>query len=257
MTINTTLFTEWRNRTQWQAPPYNAPSPNLVAILDYLTVRWGGVSLGIKTKEPVKAGARPRAHHFGAALDWRWQYHSQFPNATFISREVLETEVLPFLIEWSAELGIQAIHDRERIWRSKRNNGVHGWQKYETGYTGWIHTETTPQSFSDHVPVSQRLALAGVDHNWPPIDFGKGLFGLWPLNPNKPTLRRFRVCPPDAVAYAQSVIHHHGGGDIKIDGKYGPQTEIRVKNVQRFFGLTADGIVGSQTWRLLDWMTTL
>jgi hypothetical protein len=267
MTINTTLFTEWRDRKDWELPPYESASPNLLAILDYLTNRWGGVSLGIETKETLKVGARPRAHHFGAALDWRWQAHSAFGNRRFITRTVLDAEVLPFLINWSQELGIQAIHDGTppggrigRVWRSVREVGMpHGWQPYSTGYTGWIHIETTPQSFSDNVPVQTRLDIAMGQPPQGPPDMPEqfGPFGLWPLNARKPRLERGKVPPAidnGAVRYLQQVIALRAGGNIAVDGAFGPQTEKRVRDLQTFFGLVVDGIVGQQTWRTIDWL---
>jgi hypothetical protein len=41
-------------------------------------------------------------------------------------------------------------------------------------------------------------------------------------------------------------------GDIVVDGDFGPKTETAVTNIQRFFGASVDGIVGPQTWTILD-----
>jgi peptidoglycan hydrolase-like protein with peptidoglycan-binding domain len=38
------------------------------------------------------------------------------------------------------------------------------------------------------------------------------------------------------------------GHQIAVDGDFGPQTEQAVKTFQQNHGLTADGIVGPQTW---------
>ncbi len=256
MTINTTLFTEWRDRTDWNAPQFNRDSPNLRSLLDYLRWCYGGVSLGCHTGEPVKAGSRPRAHHFGAALDWRWERHPAYPDIKFITRHQLDTEVLPFLIEWSQELGIQAIHDRGRIWRSVRANGNHGWQDYDTGYTGWIHIETTPRSFEDDVAIQARLDIAtGIPDVVfpkpvaPAVDFRTGQWGLWPLA-TKVLIKRGDK--GDIVRYMQSVISFKAGGNITIDGDFGPKTELRVRDLQAFFGLVIDGLVGKRTWALID-----
>jgi hypothetical protein len=267
MTINTTLFTEWRDRKDWKEPQFERDSPNLIAILDYLTGRWGGVSLGCHTDEPVRAGTRPRAHHFGSALDWRWERHANFPNARFLTRHQLDTEVLPVLINWSAELGIQAIHDKGRIWRSVRRpvDGGHGWKDQRTGYTGWVHIETTPQSFNDNVPIQTRLDIAfgGVGVQLQPappvVDFISGVWATWPMVA-KPLIRL--GSEGDTVRYLQSVIAHKGGGNIAIDGGFGPKTEQRVREVQMFWKhhgipLVIDGMVGKNTWRVIDWMTTL
>lgn len=41
------------------------------------------------------------------------------------------------------------------------------------------------------------------------------------------------------------------GGSIKIDGIFGPNTQLKVKEFQKKFGLKVDGIVGPQTWDIL------
>jgi len=39
--------------------------------------------------------------------------------------------------------------------------------------------------------------------------------------------------------------------DVTVDGVFGPKTEAGVKQMQGFFGITADGIVGPVTWQAL------
>lgn len=58
----------------------------------------------------------------------------------------------------------------------------------------------------------------------------------------------------EAVRRVQQIIHDHGGGNIVVDGHFGPHTKRRVRDVQNFFGLTADGIVGPKTWDVLNFM---
>ncbi|MDM5196626.1 peptidoglycan-binding protein [Fictibacillus enclensis] len=41
------------------------------------------------------------------------------------------------------------------------------------------------------------------------------------------------------------------GGSIKIDGIFGPKTEVRVKGFQKKHHLRVDGIVGRETWEVL------
>ena len=41
---------------------------------------------------------------------------------------------------------------------------------------------------------------------------------------------------------------------IKVDGKFGPQTERAVKGFQTFWGLEVDGVVGPKTWGVIDWL---
>ena len=41
-------------------------------------------------------------------------------------------------------------------------------------------------------------------------------------------------------------------GDLTVDGDFGVKTEAAVKAFQKSKGLTADGIIGCNTWRSLQ-----
>lgn len=103
----------------------------------------------------------------------------------------------------------------------------------------------------------------------PPIVFDPraGRFGLWPIKSDKPRLAvqsyveaRRRLADNrwrwtgDGVRYLQGVILHKGGGRIVVDGSYGPQTEGRVRDLQRQFDYVVDGRVGPQTWGAVDFL---
>lgn len=53
------------------------------------------------------------------------------------------------------------------------------------------------------------------------------------------------------VAMAQATMVHKSGQKIDIDGLFGAATVAATKNVQKFFGLTVDGIIGKNTWEVL------
>lgn len=43
-------------------------------------------------------------------------------------------------------------------------------------------------------------------------------------------------------------------GNLAVDGDFGPKTEARIKDLQAAYALTADGIIGSDTFTLLSWL---
>jgi peptidoglycan hydrolase-like protein with peptidoglycan-binding domain len=62
--------------------------------------------------------------------------------------------------------------------------------------------------------------------------------------------------PGDSVKQIQVIILLKAGGDISITGVFDQQTEKRVKDLQQFFGLKDDGIVGEKTWVILDFVAS-
>lgn len=253
MTVNK-HFHNWQKDDRWDEEPFEQASPNLVKILEYLEAKWGGLSLGIHHDRPIRSGSSPSSHAFGAALDWRWD--------SDLSREELEDEVLPFLILNSKELGVQAIHDQGRIWRSSRSTPTGGgWRSYDTGYGAWIHVETTDTDWGDDTPVTDRLADLPPDQEpapqWPPYN-PPTQWGLFPVDPNKPKLHNTAARNTQSkphVHYLQSVLHHLCGRPaLEVDGWFGNQTEKAVRDFQKFFGFTVDGWVGPQTWGMVDYI---
>jgi hypothetical protein len=53
------------------------------------------------------------------------------------------------------------------------------------------------------------------------------------------------------VRSLQALLNTKAGASLTIDGSFGPATTTAVKNVQRFFGQTQDGVVGEKTWGVL------
>jgi len=69
-----------------------------------------------------------------------------------------------------------------------------------------------------------------------------------------PTLRKGdRGAHVSDLQFALSLL----GQTVAIDGSFGPQTDTAVRNVQRFWKLGVDGIVGPQTKNTIAWLLTL
>lgn len=66
----------------------------------------------------------------------------------------------------------------------------------------------------------------------------------------KPVLRQGAHGP--AVMELQRKLNAVGGAGLAVDGAFGPRTSQAVKNFQGFFKLGVDGVVGPQTWGMLD-----
>lgn len=73
-----------------------------------------------------------------------------------------------------------------------------------------------------------------------------------PVDENKPTIRR--GSKGEYVTLAQTKLLNKGYdlGKWGVDGSFGSATEAAVKNFQRDNGLTADGIIGKNTWAALE-----
>jgi peptidoglycan hydrolase-like protein with peptidoglycan-binding domain len=50
----------------------------------------------------------------------------------------------------------------------------------------------------------------------------------------------------------QAVVNAKLGSRLAVDGQYGKKTTAAVKRFQKAAGITADGIVGPQTWAALN-----
>lgn len=56
------------------------------------------------------------------------------------------------------------------------------------------------------------------------------------------------------VELLQVIIRDKAGGGVPVDGYYGPTTAERVMDLQKFFGLEPDGIVGPKTWSIVAFL---
>jgi hypothetical protein len=202
----------------WQQSPldplvarWNVCSPNLIQIRDYLVRCWGGQNLGCHQDRSIVGGASKSSHSYGAALDWGWDVTAHRGPG----RHTLDATILPFLINNSKELGVQALHDyqKSRIWRpmgfSGRPADGDGWKLQPAGsqmgqdWARWIHVETHLDEWPEIRSVDERVG-EGMRFNWGParlVDTRKGQGLTRKLNPAETvTVHRNGTVPAEATA---------------------------------------------------------
>ena len=260
----TVTFFDWQRATfPPGVAPYNTLSPNLIAVRHELETRHGGTRLGGYGVRPVRNGTDPSSHGFGAAINHRIE-----------PRERL-LQAVDWLIANHVRLGIQAIHDYVgcRIWHANRYPGkpMEAWWRPQRpnpangmgqSWATYLHIETDRLNWGNNVPVHLRDLVNPLP---PPVepkptvlfDPAKGVWGLYPLNKNKLTIREVThtAATDEAEAlclYLQWVLRLKASQNIKPDGDFGPSTGDAVERFQTYLGLHVDRVVGPQTWAWID-----
>lgn len=160
MSVQTVFFDWATSGLDWLKAPYNACAPNLRVIRDELNARFGvGVDLGCHVDRSIRDGSAISDHAYGAALDWR------YPDDT-------KDDVIAWLIDNSAELHVDAIHDYVgcRIWRAGRTKYVTDahtlWWRAQTpnpnngmgqAWAAYLHIATNRAGFADTTPIPDRF----------------------------------------------------------------------------------------------------
>lgn len=225
--------------TDWQKiqPKLKPCSPNLSLLVEYLIAKYGGQNVGCYGAMPTGA-TYIRSHYHGAAVDWR--YANPGPGIT-----KAQTVILPWLINFSRELGIQAIHDyyNARIWRARRTTNLDDahtswWReqkrdgKMGARWATYFHIETNASQWHVAVPIDLR--------------FGK----LPEQQVLKPTLRMGTT--GDYVRWLQQRLRNNGYSGIDVTGRFTENTRLNVIWFQTVSGLQPDGVVGPKTWPAID-----
>jgi len=223
-----TQFSSW-NRGRTPGAPFTKASPNLLLLAAETRARWNLKNLGCYVVRPVRGGTAWSTHAFGAAIDLGYGERHGGPGIA-----VVEDQILPWLIENSAELGIQRIHQyqRTRYWEAGR-----GWVNKSPGQgNDWLHVETHPDAWAITVPYAQRLS--GGSQSASSVSEA-------PTPPKYPGRPLKRGSTGQAVKALQERL------GLATDGKFGPQTDNAVRSFQTAQRLTVDGIVGPSTWSAL------
>lgn len=142
------LYHNWQKHGTPPGPPFDAPAPNLLALLTYARANFGGSNLGIYVVRPITGGTSWSTHAYGAANDWGYTDY----RAALL--------YIDFLIAHHEALHVQMIIDEnhDRTWKCWRDElGGPGW-KTGTGVHGsWLHIETSPEGWADNTPITDRL----------------------------------------------------------------------------------------------------
>lgn len=88
----------------------------------------------------------------------------------------------------------------------------------------------------------------------PPLDFNNCLFGVYPFNPNKPTIHPFDTSA--FVGYAKAVLRCKTGHNLLKDWIFDGAMYWAVRDMQTFFGLPVDGHISTDDWAVIDYLAT-
>jgi hypothetical protein len=213
-------FESWQTGRQPGAP-FTKCSPNLQLIMEYVNERWGLTNLGCYGKRPIRGGTTWSSHAFGAAQDMSYR---EGPD-----RDVIVNEVIPFLVDNAAALGIQRVHDyiAKRYWQVGK-----GWIGRPPGFVNdHLHVEVNSETWHWDTPIEERLKNAPKPE-WVTCRLGDSGDNVRQV---QEALR--------AAGYKNS----SGKKPIVVDGDFGTTTDKRVRQYQKDHGLIVDGIVGPQT----------
>lgn len=260
MTILTKYFDWQKSGINWDAPPHESCSPNLNTFEDFVMDRWGGQDLGCHGDRTNREGSTQSVHSWGAAWDWRYDKLSIVGIA--IGRVRALTEIIPWVINNSAELHIMAIHDYygDRIWRAGRTTNVAeahtAWWKKQYGagsgmgesWATYFHFETNKEGFSDATPIEQRPGILMPGQAVPVPAPGPALSVPIPNTP--PNIDRYS--PADRVRWLQRICNDLSAQiglavDLVEDGLFGAKTTEAVKLLQRWVGVPQDAVYGDVT----------
>lgn len=268
MTVIDKFFNWQSSGLDFDAPLYERCAPGLDVIEDYVLTTWGGANLGCHGDRAIVGGQSPSSHAYGAAWDWRYAAPSAGAAGRWPGRDLVLVEVLPFLIGHSAELGLQAIHDYLgcRIWRPPGHSGRpadgDGWKAQQPAsqmgqsWAVWLHLELHPDAWNDTRPIPERITVPAApvpvppSTHVPPPDPG-------PFPPGEPNVVNITVATIRRgstggwVRKAQAILAANFNQPIPADGAFGAKTEDAIRDVQRLFGLTVDGVCGPKTWGVL------
>ena len=109
------------------------------------------------------------------------------------------------------------------------------WGSKQLGDQGYSAIEILRYYYGSNMYINTADAISGIPASWPGYDLSTGSSGSKVLQLQQQLNRIAQNYPAIPKIPA-------------IDGIFGSRTEASVRALQQIFGLTADGIVGPQTW---------
>jgi Putative peptidoglycan binding domain len=126
-------------------------------------------------------------------------------------------------------------------------------------FSGWVeYTGSNPHTSHIHVSFSRNVSGFDNARGWWADLFGPGKTPKPPkprppAGKARPTLRQGVERPAYTRQLQQRLKTHYPSyaKGLAVDGVFGPKTAAVVREFQRRSGITADGVVGTRTWKAL------
>lgn len=148
------------------------------------------------------------------------------------------------------------MYTSERVWTEELNNHAAGkliscplWiaKPWPWAVRTPVHLDGAPQ----YNPTT--LPEFGDATNWICFQYqGDGL-GMPGIGPGAVDMNRVNIVKRGGKGTLVRWIQARAG-NLVVDGDFGPKTETRIKQLQAQYALTADGVVGIDTFTLLTWL---
>ena len=116
----------------------------------------------------------------------------------------------------------------------------------------WPWATGTPVHL-DGAPGYQPDTIAAFQDSWILYQFQGDGIGMPGMSPGAVDMNRVNIVKRGAKGGTVTWIQSRAG-HIDVDGDFGAKTEARIKELQAQYALTADGIVGIDTFTLLSWL---
>jgi len=128
--------------------------------------------------------------------------------------------------------------------------GADVWQWTSTALVPGFAAGIDMNDVLDWTTMDRISGLAGSQPDLPPPS-KPSKWGLFPLDKNKPYLVQR---PPRQETHKVHVTYLQAVLALTADGWFGPATEFKVRQVQKYVKIHVDGEVGPQTWPIIDYI---